>query len=61
MRNELTKKMRAKGYLTVAEAAEEAGVALTTMYTWLDKKLINSRKVGGGRYVHEKNLQEYLR
>jgi len=61
MREELTQRMQAKGYITVAEAAKQAGVPPPTMYSWLDRKLIRSRKLGGGRYVHAQSLKEYLK
>lgn len=60
-RIELSKRMKDKGYLTAAEAAEKAGVPLTTMYSWLDRNLVRNRKIGGGRYVHERSLKEYLK
>ncbi len=61
MREALTKKMKRKGYITVAEAAKRSHVPLSTFYGWLDRNLVRNRKIGGGRYVHVHSLKEYLR
>jgi excisionase family DNA binding protein len=60
-RVELSKRMKEKGYITAQEAADQASVPLTTLYGWLDRNIVKNRKIGGGRYVHEESLKDYLK
>jgi excisionase family DNA binding protein len=61
MRDTLTQKMRAKGYITPKQAATRAQVPLSTLYTWLYENRVKSKKIRSARFVHEDSLKEYLR
>ncbi len=60
MRELLNKRMRAKGFLTVKEAAQEAGIPQSTMYDWLNRGYVTGRKVGGARFVSKASLADHL-
>ncbi len=61
MREVLTKKMKAKGFITVKEAAARADVPLSTMYDWLVRGYVTSRKLAGGRFVSKTSLADHLK
>lgn len=61
MREELNKKMRAKGFITVKEAATEAGIPKSTMYDWLGRGYVIGRKLGGARFVSQRSLSDHLK
>lgn len=56
---EQRKKMADKGFVTAKEAAEQVGVSLTTMYSWLDNGVVKGRRIHRARYVRETDLEEY--
>lgn len=60
LRKELNKKLQAQGYLTVRAAAKVAHVPLSTMYKWLERYEIRTKKIAGGRYVNAQSLKEFV-
>ena len=60
MRELLNQKMKAKGFITVKEAADQADIPLSTMYDWLNRGYVTGRKLGGGRFVSETSLAHHL-
>lgn len=53
-------RMKAKGYVTVAKAAEMTNTALTTLYRWIGDRKVTGKRVGSARYVSLKSLKKYL-
>lgn len=53
-------RMRKQGYVPVRDAAEAAGIGISTMYEWLDKKFVRGKRVGRSRYVSVSSLQDHL-
>ncbi len=60
MREYLTQKMQDRGWITAAEAAQRAGVPLSTMYRWMDRKKVQTTRVGSARYVLASSLPAIL-
>lgn len=53
-------RMRKQGYVPVKEAADLAGVGLSTMYEWLERKAVTGKRIGRARYVSKASLQDYI-
>ena len=53
-------KMEAAGWITVAKAAEAAGVTAPTIYDWIQGAKIEGTQVGGRHYVRLQSLIKHL-
>jgi DNA-binding XRE family transcriptional regulator len=53
-------RMRAKGYMTVADVAAVAGVNRQTVNLWLAKGALTSIHVAERIYIEKKSLETYL-
>jgi hypothetical protein len=53
---ETIRQKKAAGFLTVAAAAKKAGVALTTVYTWVAKRQVTFELDGGNVWVERTSL-----
>ena len=60
MKREQEERMRAQGFITVAETARLAGVNRQTVNLWIDKSHVESITVGQRIYIVRDSLAEYL-
>jgi excisionase family DNA binding protein len=52
-------KMRAKGFVTVAEVADRVGVSPSTVYNWIHDERVQSLRVGSAWYVSVASVKAY--
>jgi excisionase family DNA binding protein len=55
-----TEAMRARGFVSVTEAADLAHVARSTIYRWIDAEKIQAEETGLGTFVKRVSLVKHL-